>query len=205
MKRLIPWFSALAIVLLFMPVLSGCGSKPKVTRVDSGKVTDLSGKWNDTDSRLVSQKMIKDMLDRPWLAEWFAGKPDNPVVMVGRIKNNTTEHINAGAFTADIERELINSGKISFVAGAADRDETRRERLDQLQNASDDTIKDFGKEIGADFMLFGTISTFVDEVGGEKAVSYQIDMYLVNVEKNLKVWAGQEKIKKLINRKKLKL
>jgi len=205
MKR---FYKSLIVIFFFIAilhVLAGCSSQPKVKRVDSSQVTDLSGRWNDTDSRIVSQKMITEMLNLPWYKEWSAGKTTKPVIVVGRISNNTTEHINTGAFMADIEREMINSGKISFVAGGSDRDATRRERLDQLQNASDETIKDFGKEIGADFMLFGTIGSFIDQAGGQKAVTYQIDLYLVDVEKNLKVWASQEKIKKIISRSRLKL
>ena len=187
MKRLYAPSTFIICTALALLSLTGCSSQPKVKRVDSGEVTDISGKWNDTDSRIVSQKMISEMLSLPWYKDWTAGKNTKPVVIVGRISNNTTEHINTGAFMADIEREMINSGKISFVAGGSDREATRRERLDQLQNASDDTIKDFGKEIGADFMLFGTIGSFVDQAGGQKAVAYQIDLYLVDVEKNLKV------------------
>ena len=192
-------------LLFFIPLLAGCSSRPNVKRLESGAATDLSGDWNDTDSRKVSETIIDEMLKRPWYKEWSLEKNSKPVVIVGRVRNNTMEHINTGAFIADIERELINSGKISFVAGKSDRDETRMERIDQLQNASDETIKDFGKEIGADFMLFGSVSSFVDQIRGKKAVAYQIDMYLVNIEQNTKVWAGQEKIKKLISRKKLKL
>ena len=197
--------SLILFASLVLSALAGCSTMPRVKRVDSGEVTDLSGKWNDTDSRIVSQKMISDMLNLPWYNTWASEKKSKPVVIVGRIVNNTMEHINTGTFIADIERELINSGKISFVAGGADRETIRRERLDQLQNASDETIKDFGKEIGADFMLFGTIGSLVDQAGGQKAVSYQIDLYLINIEKNLKVWVGQEKIKKLISRSRLKL
>ena len=192
-------------LLFSLTMLPGCSSRPNVKRLESGAATDLSGSWNDTDSRKVSEKIISEMLKRPWYQEWTSEKNSKPVVIVGRVKNNTMEHINTGAFIADIERELINTGKISFVAGKSDRDDTRIERLDQLQNSSDETIKDFGKEIGADFMLFGSVSSFVDQISGKKAVAYQIDMYLVNIEQNTKVWAGQEKIKKLISRKKLKL
>ena len=205
MKQLYIPSTVILFASIVLSALGGCSSGPKVRRVDSGEITDISGKWNDTDSRIVSQKMISEMLNLPWYKDWTAEKKTKPVVVVGRISNNTTEHINTGAFMADIEREMINSGKIAFVAGGSDREATRRERLDQLQNASDDTIKDFGKEIGADFMLFGAIGSFVDQAGGQKAVAYQIDLYLVDVEKNLKVWASQEKIKKLISRRKLKL
>ena len=40
---------------------------PKVSRVGTDTVTDLSGRWNDTDSRLVAEEMVKDALSRPWI------------------------------------------------------------------------------------------------------------------------------------------
>jgi uncharacterized protein (TIGR02722 family) len=193
------------ILLICALIAFGCSSAPKVSRIDSDSATDLSGGWNDTDSRLVSNTMVQNMLKESWLADWQSGHDAKPVVVVGRIRNNTIEHIAVGAFIADIEREMINSGSVAFAAGGADRDDARRERLDQMQNASDETIKDFGKEIGADFMLFGSIGSFVDEVNGRRVVAYQTDLYLVDIEKNLKVWAGQERIKKLITRRKLSL
>ena len=191
--------------LLLLVLLFSCSPALKVTRVGSDTATDISGDWNDTDSRQVSRKMVAEMLAKPWCSEWTEAKGRKPVAVVGRMKNETMEHINTRAFIADIERELINSGKIAFAAVGSDRDEVRLERIDQLQNATDETIKDMGREIGADFMLFGAVASFVDQAGGEKAVSYQIDMYLVDIEKNLKVWAGQEKIKKVIKRSRVKL
>ena len=185
--------------------LPACGGGPKVTRIGSDTVTDISGRWNDTDSRMVSKKMIAEMLGTPWYKTWTGEKEKKPVIIVGRIRNETMEHINSGAFVSDLEHTLINSDKVSFVVGDKDRDKIRLERLDQLSNSSEETIKEFGREIGADLMLFGSIISFTDEARGTKAVTYQIDMYLVDIEKNIKVWAGQEKIKKIIKRRKLKL
>ena len=196
---------SIIIVMCVILFLLACSGMPRVTRLDSGTTTDISGRWNDTDSRLVSKKMISEMLDNPWYKTWTGEKGTKPVVIVGRITNETMEHINSGAFMADLERDIINSGKISFVAGGKDRDDVRRERLDQLSNSSEESIKEFGREIGADFMLFGSIISFVDQAGGTKIVTYQVDMYLVDIEKNTKTWAGQEKIKKEIKRSRFKL
>lgn len=193
------------ILFIAIPALLSCSGKPKVTRLDSDTITDISGKWNDTDSRLVSKKMITEMLDNSWYKSWSQENDSKPVVIVGRVRNETMEHINAGAFIADLELAIINSGKIAFVAGGKDRDDVRRERLDQLSNASEETIKEFGREIGSDFMLFGSVVSFTDETEGKKTVTYQVDMYLVDMEKNVKVWAGQEKIKKQILRSRFRL
>ena len=182
--------------LLFL--LAACN--PTVTRVDSDSVTDLSGKWNDTDSRLVAQEMIQDVLSRGWLSKFNRKSGKAPTVIVGTVRNLSHEHINTRTFIADMERELINSGEVDFVASAADRKEIRQEVKEQDLNASEATRKSMGQEIGADFMLQGSINTIVDAVSGEQARFYQIDLALIELGTNRKVWVGQKKIKKTVEK-----
>ena len=179
-------------------LLAGCN--PTVTRVDSDTVTDLSGKWNDTDSRLVAEEMIQDVLSRSWLSKFNRSKGKPPTVIVGTVRNLSHEHINTRTFVADMERELINSGEVEFVASAQDRKEVRGEVKDQDLNASEESRKSMGNEVGADFMLQGSINTIVDAVSGEQARFYQIDLALIELGSNRKVWAGQKKIKKTIEK-----
>lgn len=182
----------------FILGLTACN--PTVTRVDSGAVTDLSGQWNDTDSRLVSDEMVQDVLSRPWLSKFTRAKGKQPTVIVGDVRNLSHEHINTRTFVADIERALINSGEVDFVASSTERKEVRGERKDQDLNASEATRKAMGQEIGADFMLKGTINTIVDAISGEQARFYQVDLTLIDMANNRKVWAGQKKIKKTIEK-----
>jgi hypothetical protein len=181
--------------------LAGCGAETKVTRVDAGVVTDLSGRWNDTDSRMVAESMVKDALEYPWLNNFSQIKRRQPVVVVGTVLNNSHEHINVQTFVTDLERELTNSQKVTFVAGKTERDEVRSERKEQAMYASEDTQKAPGKEIGADYMMKGTIATILDEADGTKAMFYQVDLQMVDLESNAKVWFGQKKIKKVIEKK----
>ena len=182
--------------LLFL--LAACN--PTVTRVDSAAVTDLSGKWNDTDSRLVAEEMIQDVLSRSWLSKFNRAEGKAPIVIVGSVRNLSHEHINTRTFIADMERELINSGDVEFVASAKDREEIRSEIKDQDLNASEASRKAMGNEIGADFMLQGSINTIVDAVSGEQARFYQIDLTLIQLGTNRKVWLGQKKIKKTVEK-----
>ncbi len=186
---------------LFALLAVGCGPSRKVTRIDVEAVTDLSGRWNDTDSRLVSEEMIADCLSRPWLSEFVAGEHHKPVLTVGRIRNRSSEHIDVTTFTKDMERELINSGLVKFVASQMQRDEIRGERMEQQQYASDETAKSLAQETGSDFVLTGSIATLVDRLEGEKAVYYQTDLELIHVESNEKAWIGTKKIKKYITQK----
>jgi uncharacterized protein (TIGR02722 family) len=182
-------------------VLSGCGHETRVTRVDAGVVTDLSGRWNDTDSRMVAEAMVKDALQYPWLGNFEKATQRQPVVVVGTVLNSSHEHISVQTFITDLERELTNSQKVTFVAGKSERDEVRTERKEQAIYAREETQKAPGKETGADFMMKGTIATILDEADGAKAVFYQVDLQMIDLESNAKVWYGQKKIKKVVEKK----
>jgi uncharacterized protein (TIGR02722 family) len=189
-----------ALALLF----TGCATK--VERIESNEVRDLSGNWNDTDSRLVSEEMIKDVLARPWSGDFSAGHGGkNPAVIVGEVRNLSHEHINVNTFVNDLERELINSGKVDFVASRTERQEIREERKDMDLNASAETRKAMGRELGADFMLQGTINTIMDVEGKQSVRYYQVDLTLISLADNRKVWVGQKKIKKMVTKPGLRL
>lgn len=186
------------IFIMCLAVVSCAG--PKVSRVGTETVTDLSGRWNDTDSRLVAEEMVKEALSRPWIDNYLKKHGKQPIVIVGTVLNRSHEHINVQTFTKDLEKELTNSGRVQFVAARGEREELREERVDQAQHAADETVKGPGKEIGADYMLKGTINTILDEAKGTKVIFYQVDLELIDIEKNIKVWFGQKKIKKIIER-----
>lgn len=188
----------LACLCFLMVIASACAPTKKVSRVDENKQIDLSGRWNDTDSRLVSEEMVKDVLSRPWLTEFSVLKSKKPIIIVGLVKNKTSEHISTEAFIKDIEREFINSGKVKVVQSATAREELRDERGDQQTYASDATVKKWGQELGADFILQGTVNSISDADGRTKLVYYQTDLELSNLETNEKVWLGTKKIKKVV-------
>lgn len=186
------------IISVALAGLAACGQQ--VTRVESDSVTDLSGNWNDTDSRLVADEMIQDALSRSWLTRFSREQGKPPTVIVGEVRNLSHEHINTRTFIADIERALINSGEVEFVASSEERNEIRSERKDQDLHASEETRKAMGREIGADFMLKGTINTIIDAISDEQVRFYQVDLTLIDLANNRKVWVGQKKIKKTIEK-----
>ncbi len=190
----------LIYIIIIGMILSGCGAKKTVSRIEPDQVTDLSGRWNDTDSRLVSQEMINDCLNHPWLSQHITKTGKKPTIIVGSMRNKSSEHIAVKTFVNDIERAFINSGQVTVVASAVDREELRSEKEDQRIFASPETIKEMGKELGADYMMTGEINTIVDQEDGKKVIFYQTDLTLTSIETNVKVWLGQKKIKKFISR-----
>lgn len=194
----------LIVALLVCPFLLACGTKVK--RMDVEEVKDVSGSWNDTDSREVAKAMIEDCLNGAWYAKALKErKGADPVVIVGTVRNDSMEHINTLTFIEELQRALINSGKVEFVASKDERGEMREERLDQDEYSSEATRKAFGKEVGADYMLSGVLSDIKDQEGSKSVVFYQVNLKLINIETNKILWNGQKQIKKYVKKKAFKL
>ncbi len=190
----------LLVGLLVLPFLFACATK--VRRIDSAEVKDVSGRWNDTDSQAVATEMINDCLNSGWYAKTVAKLGKEPVVIVGTVKNESMEHLNTATFVEEMQRALINSGKVDFVASRDERGELRQERLEQDEFASEETRKAFGREVGADFMLSGVLNSIIDSQSNKAVVFYQVNMKLINIETNQIVWNGEKKIKKYITHSK---
>ncbi len=187
-------------LLVLALLLGGCGKR--VTRLDAATVTDLSGKWNDTDSRQVAEAMISDSLTAAWINDFrqsHAGK--RPTVITYGVVNRALEHINTKTFMNDLERAFVNSGKVSVVASKEQREEIRGERADQQSGFVANPAK-VGRELGADFVLTGELLATPDRVENVEVMAYQANLELIDVESNQKVWIGEKKIKKLIERSK---
>lgn len=189
----------LSVTTLFL-IISGCTPKRDVQRISTDQSIDLSGRWNDTDSRMVADDMTKQLLHDQWINYYNAQNPNKrPILIVGLIRNKSHEHIDAGTFIKDIERAIIQDGSARLVQAGSKRDDLRQERVDQQNFASSETAKNWGLELGADFILQGTISSIVDTYKKEKIVFYQINLELSHLETNEIVWIGEKKIKKYIS------
>ena len=191
------------ILGIFMLTLTACSTT--ATRGPMEASVDSSGRWNDTDSRLTAEAMVKDALGRPWSQRFTQVMGHTPVVVVSPVLNRTHEPLNTQTFVKDLERALVQSGQVQVVADAGQRPEARQERLDQAQHPRADTAKPTGQEPGADFMLQGTITSLMDERDSTRAVFYQVDLELIDIASNVPVWQGQKKVKKVVERSKTTL
>jgi uncharacterized protein (TIGR02722 family) len=195
MKKIVV-FTVLALSLVAM---SSCTVR-KVTRVDPGQTIDLSGRWNDADARMTGEAMIAEALGGRWLNEFEQANARRPVVIVGFVKNKTSEHIDAEPFMKDLEKAFINSGRVRLVQSGEKREAIRAERADQQEYAATETIKKWGREVGADLMLQGSINSIIDSYNNEKVNYYQVNLELTNLETNEIIWIGDKKIKKYVNK-----
>jgi uncharacterized protein (TIGR02722 family) len=127
----------------------------------------------------------------------YITRDQRPIVFVERIKNKTSEHIDTESITDTISTKMLNSGKFRFVD--MDRVESVREQLnfqnnDELVNQS--SAIQFGKMVGAQYMLYGNLSSIVKNDGSDQDVYYKMTMRLMDLESGLIEWADETEIRK---------
>ena len=200
-------FFVVLVSVMTVAGVAGCGSSSSVKRVEADEQTDLSGRWNDTDARMVAEDMVSDVLGAVWLERYRRNNDAPPTVIVGPIRNKTMQHIDEEIFIKDLERELVNSGQVQFVAARDERRAVRAERRDQQAYATMETAARMAQETGADYMLLGTISSNVQEnqKGDKMSLFYVVNLELIDMTKNTKAWIGTKKIKKLVERDRVRL
>lgn len=204
-NHLCAWLGIL--VLLFF---TACSSNPTVKRVDADTQIDLSGRWNDTDVRIVCETLISKALSSDRIDKYIndyslKNKGAYPTVIVGAIRNTSDEHIDTGLIANLMRTAIIKSGKLDFVEGGEAREGIRTERQDQQVNASEASAAALGNETGADFMLTGVVNSVVDRAGNTSTRSYFVRATITDVETNRILWEDEDNsIKKVIQQPKTK-
>ncbi|MGR6861723.1 penicillin-binding protein activator LpoB [Aliivibrio salmonicida] len=182
------------IALLGLAVLLG-GCSNKVSYGDAQAVETTTVDFGSTDLQKIAGEMTESMLSSGAVAQITQG--NRPIVFVESIKNKTSEHIDTESVTDSISTKLLNSGKFRFVD--MDRVEAIRTQLNFQNNdelVNQNTAIQFGKMVGAQYMLYGNLSSIVKNAGSDKDVYYKMTMRLMDLETGLIEWADETEIRK---------
>lgn len=193
MRRLALTFFAASTV-----TVASCTPTRDVYRQDPQSVIDLNYRFSDDDARMTARAMIDDCLDSGWLEAWREEHGKKPVIIVGTVKNETSDYIDTKLFTKQIERALINSGRLRIVAARDERGEVRDERLDIQDWSRPETVKKMAYELGADLMLLGRVgeNVQINRTKNVRVQYYQVDLEMIDIESNEKAWIGEKQIEK---------
>lgn len=196
--------SALKILTLVcaLSIFSACGPRAFVKGEYDDNVEDtnlLTDKWSESDM----QKAVKDLVDSAVNHPAIKGAKRPPIVMVTRLQNKTSEHIDTQSITDMFQVELMNTGKVTFVDKAAREDIAEEYEYQDSGMVSRETKKGAGGQIGADFIMNGRLDSIVQEAGRDKTVYYKLTMNLTNLKTGLKVWTGQKQMRKIFKKKRI--
>lgn len=175
-------------------VLPGCATQ-KVNYGDAGAVETTTIDFGSTDLQLIAGKMVDSLLTFPPIVEVTAQR--RPVVFVDKIKNKTDEHIDTESVTDTISTKLLRSGKFRFV------DMTQVEAVkQQLEYQNESGLVDpskavaFGKQIGAEYMIYGNLSSIVKRTSSVKDVYYKFTLKMMHLETGIIEWQDEKEIRK---------
>jgi len=187
MKKL--WFAA---ALALTTILSGCSS---VQYGDATATETVNTSFGSTDLQMIASKMVDDLLVFPPVVQITAQR--RPVMFVDRIKNKTTEHIDTESITDTIESKLINSGKFRFVdMSVVDRVRQQMEYQRDSGMVDDQQAMMMGRQVGAEYMLYGNMSSIVKRSGNTKDVYYKFTLKMLHLETGIIEWSGEKEIRK---------
>ncbi len=183
----------LLFVLAVAIGLAGCQSK--VEYGDATEVETVNENFGSTDLQAITDKMVDSMLTfPPIVALTQAGRP---ILFVDRIKNKTSEHIDTESVTDSIANKLLRSGQFRFIDMT--KVDAVRKQLDYQNNSGmvdPSTAINFGRQIGAQYMLYGNLSSIVKTDGSTKDVYYKMTMRLMDLETGLIEWSDEKEIRK---------
>lgn len=192
---------AVSVLLLSIGV-AGCGPKAFVKGDYDNNVEDtnlLTDKWSETDM----QKAVADLVTSATAHPAINAAKRPPIVMVTKLQNKTSEHIDTQSITDMLTVELMKSGKVSFIDKAAREDIADEYDYQDSGMVSRETKKGKGGQTGADFIMNGRLDSIVQEAGKDKTVYYKLTMNLTNLKTGVIVWTDQKQMRKMFKKKRV--
>ena len=192
----------LALFLVFLA--ASCSS---IRYDDPGRVETLTIDYGSTDLQTLSGEMVESLVAAPQLNYLDnSGKGDDKRVIVytGSVENRTSEHIDTEGITDKIQTALLKSGKFRFVADKAGQAEIDEQIRFQTGRVREDMLRQMGKQLGADVILYGTLRSIEKkkgsslESGGTRKVDvyYQFVLKCVNIDTAEILWQEEEELRK---------
>ncbi|KZY63859.1 penicillin-binding protein activator LpoB [Oleiphilus sp. HI0125] len=187
-----PLFLATALLATGIGI-SGCSEKIAYGDATATETTTIG--FGSTDLQSIATKMVDDVLASPFVAE--VSKQGRPVAFVDKIKNKTTEHIDTESITDSIQTKLLQSGKFRFVDMTA-VEQVKKQLNYQQESGLVDPAKAvaLGKQTGAQYMLYGNLSSIQKRNDDKKDVYYKFTMKVLNLETAELEWASEKEIRK---------
>lgn len=188
-----------AIGVLF---LAGCSSREFVKGKydeDVNSANLLTDKWSESDMQNAVRDLVNSAVAHPSIAN--AKRP--PVVMVTRLQNKTSEHIDTQSITDMMTVDLMKSGKVTFVDKAAREDMAEEYDYQSSGMVNRETQKGKGGQVGADFIMNGRLDSIVQEAGRDKTIYYKLTMNMTNLKTGLIVWTDHKELRKEFQKKRV--
>jgi len=174
--------------------LSGCAAfRAKMSDVDVEKDKHLQSTYDYTDMRKVTQSVVDEIVASPFLSKHE--KP--PIMVIVGVQNRTKRYVDTKSLTDRMRTLLFKSGKAQFV-NATRREQLMKEQKHQAAHATAETRVAIGRQIGARYMVSGSLVEMESEsprqvrVSKKKVNYYQLTIEVTDLETGLMTWTTEK-------------
>ncbi|MDO8461297.1 MAG: penicillin-binding protein activator LpoB [Deltaproteobacteria bacterium] len=185
-------FFSLTIALGLLLSLASCGRQyAKGSYIAPNEVILRSDKFVESDLQMIADKLTKSLLED----SQFAGD-SHPTVLMSLITNSTDEHIDMKSLSDKIRTALFKAKKFRFINESLRQ--AVKEEVDYEGGAFVDqkSAKKRGRQLGADYLVSGNISTIKQPVGRQEIVYYKATLEMTDLSTNIIAWTDEVEIKK---------
>jgi uncharacterized protein (TIGR02722 family) len=180
-----------AVALAFAVSCAGPRAFTKGTYEDPKTIALLDDQFNENDMQLIAKKMIESMAGSN-----IAGSNGAPVVMIGKMRNRTSEHIDMTMLSNKVRTQLVQSGRFRFADVQNRGDIAEEYEYQQSGYVDPDQARGPGSQTGAEYLLTGTLTANVQQVGKNKLVYYKATFQLTNLLTSEIAWTDEKEIRK---------
>lgn len=194
-------FSALLLVVGLMFTAS-CGTKSVYTKgkyIDPEEVKLLSDKFVEADLQLIADTLSQSLISSDVMA-----REKKPAVIVSLFTNGTDEHIDILSLTNKMRTNLMKSKKFTFLNERLRKALAEEYEYQGSGYVNPESAKQKGKQIGADWLLSGHISSIRQPVGRNEIVYYKTTLEVTDLETSEIVWTDEVEVKKAFTRKRVR-
>ena len=177
-------------------LMSGCAAFRTSTSdvdVNSGKSPVERADYNYSDMQNITRKVVDEMVASPFLTDQAAP----PIMMIAGVQNRTSAYVDTKNLTDKMRTLLFKTGRVQFV-NEARREDLLKEQGYQAANATPETQTSVGKQLGAKFMVSGSLVEMETKSGRQVRVSKQVLKYykltieVTDLETGLLAWTTEE-------------
>lgn len=193
-------------ILVLVALFASCSS---IRYDDPNRVETLTIDYGSTDLQTLSGEMVESLISAQslnYLDNPGKGEDKRIIVYTGGVENRTSEHIDTQGITDKMQTALLKSGKFRFVAAKAGQAEIEDQVRFQQETGRvrEDMMRSFGKQIGADVILYGTLRSIDKKKGSslesggarKEDVYYQFVLKCVNIDTAEILWQEESELRK---------
>ncbi len=176
----------------FVVAGSGCAMfRASTTTVDVNQEIHMKEKFDYSDLRKITEEVateIDGFLDQHQPA---------PIFVVAGVENRTSDYVDTKNLTDRIRTLMFKSGKAQFV-NESRREDLLKEQGFQAANATPETQAAIGRQLGAKYLLSGslvemkTVSPKQVRISKQKLNYYKLTFEVTDLESGLLAWTTEK-------------